>query len=198
MLKHHDYIAAIVPAALGTTDHFRDRLTHLIYLPFSDMCGETDHPVCLALFEPASSKVSIWSWMDYLGDEKDLASFIPQPGFTAAVKFNVANGLLGLFSVDGTLGPSIRFCRGQEIPSSAVKPTSRSRTRLEVEGITEDNLDGIIGRLNTDLNAFRAATRDTTMTPFKGLRKDGQFRRRLDFKTAKALLNAVMTDLQRK
>jgi hypothetical protein len=195
MLQNTDYVAAIVPAAIGTTRHFRDRLTHVISLPFSDMFGDTDHPVCLALFEPKSDVVKFWSWTTYLGSEDAIRSAIPDLPSPVRVVFNDPQGILGLRAVDGTSGPSIRFCRGEEIASSEIKHSSRSITRMSVDGLDEANLDAVISHANSHLEKIRNITMDVTLTPFKGIRKDGSFRRRLDFKTAKIILSIVMREM---
>ena len=41
---------------------------------------------------------------------------------------------------------------------------------------------------NELLATYREKTQDVFMTSFKGLRADGKYRRRLDFKTARAIL----------
>lgn len=192
MLKNTGYVAAIIPAAFGTLSLFRDRLTHIIALPFSDMFGDTDHPVCLALFEPQTNGAVAWSWTEELGPEKLIRSEIPQLPRQVKVRFNDPDGILGLMAVDGTIGPSIAFCRGEKIPAEEIKHSSRSISRLTVEGVDEANLDQVIEIANAQLARIRKITRDVTLTPFKGLRKDGDFRRRLDFKTAKIVLSLAM------
>lgn len=198
MLKQSHYVAAIIPAAFGTTRHFRDRLTHVISLPFSDMFGDTDHPVCLALFEPSSKGVQFWSWTQELGSEEVIRSAIPDLPQPVQIVFNDPEGILGLRAVDGTGGPTIRFCRGEEIASSSIKHSSRSLTRMTVSGVDEENLDRVIAEANTQLETIRSMTMDVTLTPFKGLRRDGQFRRRLDFRTAKIILSMAMETLRKR
>lgn len=105
------------------------------------------------------------------------------------VKFNAPNGNLGLVAIDNTKEASIKFCRGDEIDSSKVLSGSRSITRIQVE--TSD-LDKLISDLNEALHKYRVNTHDIFLTPFKGIRKDGKFRRRLDFKLAKKLINSVL------
>jgi hypothetical protein len=39
---------------------------------------------------------------------------------------------------------------------------------------------------------MRADTHDVVLTPFKGIRKDGAFRRRLDFRIARAILSQAL------
>ena len=192
MLKHHDFVAAIVPAALGTSGHFRDRLTHIIYLPFSDMFGDTEHPVCLALFEPIAMDTQVWSWVDKIGSETRLRSLIPTLAPKVAITFNDPDGPIGLMAVDSTSGPTIRFCHAAEIPREEIKVSSRARTRISIDGICNQDVDRLIGALNARLELFRSETHDISMTPFKGLRKDGKFRRRLDFRTVKYLVGDVM------
>lgn len=192
MLAHHRYVAAIIPAAFGTRRDFRDRVAHIIALPFTDMFGDTEHPVCLSLFEPETEGTKFWSWTTELGFETAIHATIPQLSKPARVVFNDPEGLLGLRAVDGTNGPSIRFCKGADIPASEIKHSSRSISRITAEGIHEENLEKIIEAANTQLDTIRNITQDVTLTPFKGVRKDGAFRRRLDFRSAKIIISLAI------
>lgn len=62
--------------------------------------------------------------------------------------------------------------------------SSRSITRIGV-----DFTDGQIERLNRRFSEFRSKTRDVFLTPFKGLRKDGMYRRRLDYQLARRFVS---------
>lgn len=192
MLAHSPFVAAIVPAAFGRLELFRDRLTHLIDLPFRNMFEETHHPVCLCLFEPRSEGAVFWSWTVRLGREARLRAAVPTLPEPAEVTFNSPHGLVGLRAVDSNLGPSIEFVRGEEIDPDLVKNSSRSLTRLDVKGVDEANLDAVLMAANKRLQRVRQMTADVALAPFMGVRKDGGFRRRLDFKTAKIILSLAL------
>lgn len=192
MLRHHAFVAAIIPAAFGTQAHFRDRLSHLITLPFNDIFGDTDHPVALALFEPDSVGASVWHWDTFLGSEAFIRNAIPELAELVDIRFNDPRGLVGLRAVDGTKHESIRFCRGEEIAPDRIKVSSRSVSRLTIEGLRPQDIDTFIHLANEELRAIRRMTRDVILTPFKGLRQDGAFRRRLDFRTARIIATLAM------
>jgi hypothetical protein len=183
-LKHCDFVAAIIPASFLNSGFYRDRLHSYILLE-NRMFIDTDCPVCLALFTPSSSDIMIYT-LDYCGFYSELEKKLPKVRRMNRHLFNVKEGELGLIAIDDIYKPSIRFVDGDEIPSQNVKFSSRSITRIA--GISQFYID----ELNKRLNEFRAETHDIFLTPFKGLRKDGRFRRRLHFILASQLINEVV------
>ena len=49
---------------------------------------------------------------------------------------------------------------------------------------------------NQLLETYRTQTHDVLMTSFKGLRQDGKYRRRLDYATARALLDLALFQIE--
>lgn len=186
-LTHCESVAAIIPASFLNAELFRARLSRYILLN-SKMFRDTDHPVCLALFTRASDDVAIYEGKLYRGMLSDFAQKIPRPTRNAPMRFNDRNGNLGLRAVDNTTDASIRFCRGEDIDPARVNVGSRSVTRIAIDGCAA----ALSKKLNDALGDFRRDTRDLFLTPFKGLRKDNQYRRRLDYATAKILINSVV------
>jgi hypothetical protein len=195
MLERSEYVAAIVPAAFGTSDLFRDRLTGLVALPYADMFSDTGHPVCLSLFEPVNDRIKIWSGDRLLGVERDLRNTIPMIGPSRLVRFNDPKGALGLMAVDTTQSATIRFCLGNEISTQKIKRSSRTSTRIFIDDFDEGLLPDVILVANRLLNRLRKITSDVTLTPFMGIRKDGRFRRRLDFRTARLILCLALDEV---
>ena len=101
------------------------------------------------------------------------------------MKFNDKNGKLGLLAIDNTVEPSIRFCKGGEINPNKISNSSRSITRIAIDC----DVEKLLKKVNDRLNCFREETYDLLLTPFKGLRKDNKFRRRLDYATARLIIN---------
>jgi len=93
---------------------------------------------------------------------------------------------LGLRAIDGTRFPSIAFIDAQLVPSDKIKVSSRHLTRIYIQ--KEIDLD----LLNKKLKELREITNDFFLTPFRGLRKDGKFRRRLDFQLAKKIIKSCL------
>ncbi len=102
--------------------------------------------------------------------------------------FNHPDGNIGLYGVDTIAKKSIRFCFGEELIQYEVRHSCRSITRIDIPSIRGQE-SWVIDYANRLLKEFRESTQDVFLTPFKGLRKDGGYRRRLDFMTARNILS---------
>lgn len=188
------YVAAIIPESFIVSGEFRDRLHATVSLT-SPMFTDTQCPVCLALFVPEGQKngscdFEMWDEDNFLGNYDTFASVLsPVPiHHAAAWKFNDPEGTIGLRGVDDTKRASICFVPGECVDPSTVKSTSRAISRISglPAGIDPKQF---VACVNQALEAYRANTHDALMTPFKGLRSDGKYRRRLDFAAARNLLD---------
>ena len=190
MLKNNDFVAVIIPESFITQKLFHDRLYGVISLTYR-LFEDTVCPVCLALFIPKIKKHLVDDFIIYrennlIGNFKNINKLISKNKHNW--KFNDPNGEIGLFCIDNTKTKSIRFVLGKSINSNKITHSSRGITKIK--GIPKNiNIDLFIYKLNEELNKFRDNTSDITLTAFKQLRKDGLYRRRLDFKTAKEILN---------
>ena len=182
-LKNCSNVAAIIPASFLNANIFRHRLSHYILLN-TKMFNDTDCPVCLALFNKNSEYVKIYDG-HYIGLLSELEKKIPQ-GKEVEMKFNSPTGNLGLIAIDNTKEPSIKFIEGDQIPTSKISVTSRAITRIML------NSSYKLEKLNDRLMQFREETNDIFLTPFKGLRKDNKYRRRLDYALARKLISEVV------
>lgn len=191
-LEYCDYVGAIIPASFFNANIFRERLSHYILLN-SKMFNDTEHPVCLALFKKYSEDVDLYNDNKYLGKLSDLKKKLPKSNINMDIRFNVPNGNLGLIAIDNTIEPSIKFVNGEEISPERIRVSSRSITRIMIP--TKYKINNIIEKLNYNLNIFRKETYDLFLTPFKGLRKDNYYRRRLDYKLAKKLIEETLYGL---
>ena len=192
MLQNVDYIAAIVPESFLTQKLFHDRLHTVISLTCK-MFEDTECPVCLALFVPEKTDdFRIYRQDKFIGNYSELKNDIRLSEYSNIDwKFNDSLGTVGLYAIDNQVQASIRFCIGDNIDSDAVKYTSRSVTRIS--GLPDDiDLVEFVDKCNEILAEYRNHTEDVFLTSFKGLRKDNKYRRRLDFKTAKNILNKAM------
>lgn len=193
MLKDTSYVAAIIPETFITAGLFHDRLHTVISLTCK-MFSDTDCPVCLALFAPkneAPKSFEIYRMNELLGTYSDLSAGDVQDVLGIAWKFNDPDGEIGIWCVDNTRENSIYFGDGTEIPSSDIKNTSRSITR--VGGLPDGvDIDLFIKHCNRILIDYRKNTKDVFMASFKGLRIDGLYRRRLDFATARRIMNLAL------
>lgn len=180
-LKNCEHVAAIIPATFLQSGLFRDRLSTVIFLHDQSMFVDTENPVCLALFNESSKRVEVFNDDHRIGFLDELEMELP-PKSDFDVTFNDPQGDLGLIAFDDTRGPSIRFVDGQELSSYKICVSSRMITRI---GLRVDDVGRLIQTLNEDLRSFRKSTCDVFLTPFKGLRKDGYYRRRMDYRLAR-------------
>ena len=200
MLENVDYVAAIIPETFIRQGCFRDRLWAVVSLTCK-MFDDTEHPVCLALFVPRSEKTDedfqVWKNDVLLGRISELQQFLDVPTINKKWKFNVPDGKIGIKCADGKKQASIKFVPGIEIPSDEIKHSSRHNTRISIEGFTDEEISLVIQKANIILNLRRTKTSDVFMTAHRGLRDDGQYRRRLDFAQAREILNLAAQDLEK-
>ena len=187
-LKHCEYIGALIPASYLQTKLFRERLSKYVLL-HKNLFMDTENPTCFALFTPKKSKrIDLYYDDDYLGTLSELKQALPKARDDKEVRFNDPTGNLGFISFDNTEEPTIRFCEIDEIKDYQIKVSSRFITRISGEF---DNIPKMIKKLNRQINCFREDTQDIFLTPFKGMRKDGFYRRRMEFALARNFINAV-------
>lgn len=208
MLDNVSYVSAIIPESFITQNIFHSRLFGVVSLTCK-MFDDTDCPVCLALFIPEEKKKSLFDKDGLASDDfyiyKDSASW---GKFSEAKrnkitfesdgwKFNVPNGSIGLFAIDNTTTKSIRFVKGSEIDSERIKVSSRGITRIENQNLSNHiAIDELIEEANKVLDSYRLNTNDIFLTSFRGLTKDGLYRRRLDFSQAKNVLSQAVHNLE--
>ena len=186
-LNNCKYVGALIPASFLQSGLYRERLATYILLHDDDVFNSTDNPVCLALFNENKTKsTAIFYDNDYIGELAELEKKLPKPSKSKEMKFNDPDGDVGFISFDNTSAPSIRFCDVNEIKNYSIKESSRFITRISVGSDSH-----IIKKLNNMIKDFRSETKDLFLTPFKGIRKDGCYRRRMSFDLARSMINAV-------
>lgn len=184
-LANCDYVAILIPASFLSSNIFLDRLDSVIILQ-DKLFTDTENPVCLALFNKnCVNDTNIFIGAQKIGTLSSLKKFLPKQKNIDMI-FNAKNADLGLIAIDNTKEPSIRFCKGQELNKYTIRNTSRSITRIHIDGISIT--ESLIKKLNTALHKFRLNTYDVFMTAFKGIRADGLYRRRLDFSLARKMI----------
>ena len=194
------WVAAIIPEAFIRSGLFLQRLCDFISLvPHTEngtttqdsktrntryMFDDTEHPVGLALFAPnATSNVKVWRNNQSLGTFSELQRHLPPRSRNRSIVFNDPKGDLGLIAIDNTVSASIRFCPPAELGEYRVRNQCRSITKIGVPW------DVGIDKLNAKLIDIRKKTHDVFLTAFKGLRRDGCYRRRLDWTLARSIID---------
>ena len=181
------WVAALVPESFIRAALFRDRLSNFVSLT-GKMFTDTGHPVGLALFQPDNCEdVIVWRDSEKVGQLSELekARLRSSNGNNIEITFNDPDGNVGLIALDNTVEPSIRFCKVSELEDYKVKPTGRHITKIRVNGHIQ------IKKWNECLDDFRLKTQDVLLTCYKGIRKDGRYRRRLDWETARGIVDHV-------
>ena len=198
-LQNCGYVASLVPESFIISHYlsYAHRLQDFVSLT-SKMFEDTSFPVGLALFTPfrrvqmvhlgekKKREASIWSETKEIGSISYLKSIKPKPLKTGkSVRFNVPNGNVGLIAVDNSKEASICFCKVEDLKNYEVKESSRYKTKLYVEGEVK------IDEWNHALNTLREKSCDVLLTPYRGIRKDGKYRRRLDWGIARAIIHQI-------
>ena len=183
-LEHCGHVAALVPESFINSGLFRNRLISFVSMT-SRLFPETGHPVGLALFGPdRTDDVSVWRGGARIGLLSQLERLRPRPKSNGPViRFNAPDGNAGLIALDGVHGPSIRFCDVNELDGYNVKPSGRHITKMQVDGRID------IAGWNDALWEYRDLSQDVLLTSYKGMRKDGMYRRRLDWPTARGIVH---------
>lgn len=196
-LENAGWVCAIIPESFVTSGAFRQRLENVVSLDQA-LFTDTEVPVCLAFWGPESADdFAVWRGRRPLGLWSELVKHVPGPAAEGSrLHFNDVGGQIGLLAVDRPVGASIRFIDGSEIPDEAVKVSARSRTRILVDDLHPDDTPALLTAANSRLARLRVATADVVLTPFMGPRKDGQYRRRLDFATARNLLAHALVEVE--
>ena len=187
-LDNCGWVAALVPESFIRAELFHPRLTDFVSLTAS-MFEDTAHPVGLALFEPEESEdVAVWSGHNCVGTLNELQKCLPgaetdeQRERMREMVFNEPKGNLGLIALDNTRERSIRFCKPEELNGYSITHSSRALTKINVPFKPQ------IRAYNKFLEEFRENTQDVLLTSFRGLREDGLYRRRLDWKQARRII----------
>jgi hypothetical protein len=189
-LRECKYVAMIIPESFITSGLFTTRLESVVSLPF-EMFSDTDMPTCLALWGPElSDDFEVWRQNEFLGKFKDLVTVLNPTECASRIRFNDPAGNFGFRAIDDSVSESIYFCKPEEIPLEKVKVSARLLTRVNVADV--EDVDGLMAEVNQLITTWRHETQDVALTAFKGMRKDGVFRRRLDYANARSLLSQAI------
>ena len=199
-LESASYCVMLIPESFITCRYDKGRCDAILSLR-GGLFEDTDCPVCLALFSPHgreggpliySNGGKLLGELDGIRRESDrLIGNKANP-----IKMNDPDGDCSLIAIDSTAGRSIRFAGREAVRREDVKVSSRALTRCsraDGKPITQEILD----EANRILATWRDETADVLMTPFKGVRKDGLYRRRLAFAEAKGILSTAIGNVER-
>jgi hypothetical protein len=195
-LASHDNVVAIVPETFLLNGNFTDRLS-LIVIVEENIFGNTDCPVLVACFQKdknPKSKVKIYKNDKYLITLGELHKRDKLPDKKAKITFNEQNGNIGLRGIDGTQSDRIAFCEPEALNyKRKMKVSSRLISLVDVPDAKGKEKE-LVEACNKILEQYRQDTHDLLMAPFKGNNKSGQRRRRIDYKTARAIIEEALRE----
>ena len=201
MLESQNYVVAIIPETFINSNYLKkNKLSMITVLEDNPFC-DTDTPVCVACFdgkEKAYSLIEIYKNEEYICSLQELENNRLKPTNKVDIKFNVLNGWMGLRAVDTTSSKEmIRFDFKENFNydwQKGIKVSSRLLTTIEIEVKPQDR-NNFINICNRILNNMRQTTKDLIFSPFKCNMKNGRRRRRLDYKTARAIMEMAFIEL---
>jgi len=188
----NDYGVMIVPETFINSKFPKNRLVSITIIE-DQLFNDTENPVCVICFDKKNKsydQVKVYKNNELLGNLEYFEKMRRVPHKNIRMKFNVPNGQIALRAVD-TTNPKkpISFMRPEEIDYdlTSIKHSSRLITVIEMNA-SKKVIDKIIEHSNNLLFDFRRKTSDVLLSPFKGNKKNGERRRRLDYMTARAFL----------
>ncbi|MEI6073404.1 MAG: hypothetical protein WCS31_16575 [Verrucomicrobiae bacterium] len=191
-------VVAIVPETLLNSGYDLRHAVSVTVLhdnPFSD----TETPVCVVCFDRKSQ----WDTEIFSDDRKvltlsQLNSYRLRPKRTDDIRFNVPEGRIGLRAVDmPSPDKPIAFMprRDLDYDVAGIKVSSRLLTFVEIPKMRNEEVDEVCREANRILARYRKKTRGLSLSPFKGNTKAGSRRRRLDYSSARAILEQALLEI---
>lgn len=203
MLEAQDFVVAIVPETYINSKFFKSHLsrvnsvTILTENPFDD----TENPVCVVCFdnvEKIPPQIDVYADGEYLNNYSYFNGLKLTPKNEYSIKFNVQNGKIALRAVDlTTKTKKIEFMELNKLDYdvSKIGYSSRLITIVDLD-CSKIELKKLIKECNKVLNDYRARTMDVTLSPFKGNTKEGIRRRRLDYRTARCIIELALSNIR--
>jgi hypothetical protein len=188
----NDFGVMIIPETFINSKFPKHRLTSITIIE-DQLFNDTENPVCVICFDNKNKtydQINIYKNDKLIGKLGYFEKLRRTPHKNIYIKFNAPKGQIALRAVD-TTNPQkpISFMRPEEIDYDLadIKHSSRLITVIEVRADNQA-IDKIIKYSNQMLFDFRKKTYDVLLSPFKGNKKNGERRRRLDYMTARAFL----------
>lgn len=191
-MENNDYGVMIIPETFINSSFSKHRLESITIIE-DLMFNDTENPICVICFDKkhkSYDEIKVYKNENYIGTLGKLEKMRKIPRKNINIRFNSLVGQIALRAVDTTkVDRPIQFMRPEEIDYdlSTIKASSRFITLIELD-IEEKFLNQIIEYSNNILSDFRKETNDILLSPFKGNKKNGERRRRLDYQTARSIL----------
>lgn len=189
---NNDFGIMIIPETFINSKFPKHRLTSVTIIE-DQLFDDTENPVCVICYDNKNKtydKIKVYKNDKMLGTLGYFEKMRRTPQKNIYIKFNSPKGQIALRAVD-TTDPAkpISFMKPEEInyDLSDIKQSSRLITVVEMN-TKKEAIEKIIKFSNNLLSDFRKKTNDVLLSPFKGNKRNGERRRRLDYLTARAIL----------
>lgn len=203
MLEAQDFVVAIVPETYINSKFFNKHLARIYSVtiltenPFDD----TENPVCVVCFDNVEKnppQIKVYADDEYLNDYSYFKELKLTPKNKYFIKFNVQYGKIALRAVDLTSNDKrIKFYEKKDLDYDINKIGNSSRLVTIIDLDCSDLiLSDLVNECNKILEEYRLKTKDVTLSPFKGNTKEGNRRRRLDYKTARYIIEKAISNLR--
>ena len=201
MLEAQQFVVAIIPETFINSLYKQKSKLNAITILEENPFEDTDTPVCVVCFdgiEKDLGKVKVYKNETYISSLGEIESKRLTTNKCVKINFNVLDAWLGLRAVD-TTNPNnmIKFDFKENFDydwDSGIKVSSRLLSVIEID-IPKKDRQKYIDECNSVLNKLRDETADIILSPFKGNMKNGRRRRRLDFYTARAIMERAYINL---
>ncbi|MFA6585921.1 MAG: hypothetical protein WCS86_02045 [Candidatus Paceibacterota bacterium] len=189
----NDFGTMIIPETFINSKFPKNRLVSITIIE-DQLFNDTENPVCVICFDNKNKKydqIDVYKNDKLIGKLGDFEKMRKVPHKNTYMKFNSPKGQIALRAVD-TTNPQkpIAFMLPEEIDYdlTTIKHSSRLITVIEIKNTNSESINKIIKHSNKLLSDFRRKTNDVLLSPFKGNKKNGERRRRLDYMTARSFL----------
>lgn len=188
-LEAVNYVIAIVPETIIFYKPLRKYIELLCVIEDNPFLNTTC-PVSAVCLNKNGGNGNIYKGEEFVDNLENLFKKVLIPKNSKEIVFNHPEGNVGLIALDGVyLDDKIRFISAEELenkyPRNKIKVSSRHLTYIK----TDENID--IKRANEILNSYRADCKDLLLCSYRNNNKAGVRRRRLDFSTARAILERI-------
>lgn len=194
MLQAQKNVVAIVPETFINSNYEQKNKLKSITILEENPFLDTDAPVVVLCFDSVIKpleKVDVYKNDEYVNKLGVIESFRLEPKNSVEMKFNVLSGWLAVRCVDSTSPENmLKFDFKENMDydwDKGIKVSSRLMTLIDID-IPERKKKAFLNCCNRILDDIREKTADVILSPFKGNMKNGRRRRRLDFKTCRAII----------
>lgn len=201
MIEAQKYVVAIVPETFINNNFRQKHKLNSITIIEENCFDDTENPVCVLCFDgriKEFEEIKVYKNDDYLNNLRYFEKSRLRPLKNIRLSFNDATGNIALRAVDTTNPNSmIRFMKINELDYdlASIKISSRLITIINFNRLNDSELDVFLEECNKILLNYRDRTNDVLLSPFKGNMKNGRRRRRLDYETARAIIEIAYNNL---